>query len=268
MASDAWNPAQYARFGAERRQPFDDLVRLVRPAPAMRIVDLGCGPGELTAELHDRLAARSTIGIDSSPAMLERAAVHERPGLAFRQADIAHFAEPGAFDLVFSNAAIHWVPDHRELLARLAAALAPGGQLAVQMPANFDHPSHTVAREIAGEQPFARALAGVDLGRSVLRPDEYASLLDGLGFVDQHVRLQVYPHHLESPAEVVEWIRGTGLTAYESRLTPERFQEFLACYRDRLLPRLGDRRPYFYPFKRILFWGRLAGAPAGAGAPT
>ncbi|MGB8930562.1 MAG: methyltransferase domain-containing protein, partial [Anaeromyxobacteraceae bacterium] len=146
MATDAWNPELYARFAAERAQPFHDLLALVRAHPGMRVVDLGCGPGELTAHLHRALAARETLGLDSSDAMLARAAAHAGGGLTFAKGDVGAFSGEG-YDLVFSNAALHWVPDHEPLLARLAGALAPGGQLAVQVPANHDHLSHRLARE-------------------------------------------------------------------------------------------------------------------------
>jgi trans-aconitate 2-methyltransferase len=257
MAPDAWNPSQYERFRAERRQPFDDLVALVQVRPRMRVIDLGCGTGDLTAELHDRLAAAETVGLDRSPAMLERSAAHVRAGLRFAAGDVGEIDAGGAYDLVFSNATLHWLPDHPALFARLTRALAPGGQLAVQMPANFDHPAHATAREIAGEEPFVTALAEKARFPEVLAPEAYAVLLDRLGFAEQHVRLQVYAHRLATREEVVEWIRGTGLTAYESELRPELFAEFLARYRERLLPRLEDRRPFLYPFKRILLWGAL-----------
>jgi trans-aconitate 2-methyltransferase len=148
------------------------------------------------------------------------------------------------------------------LLARLAGALGPGGQLAFQVPANFDHPSHTIAAAVASEEPFAAALA---LGPApqegpgnVLPPEAYAARLDQLGFAEQHVRLQVYGHHLASTDDVVEWVKGTLLTRYKARLPPGMYAEFLTRYRQRLLSDLGDDRPYFYAFKRILCWGRLA----------
>lgn len=257
VAADAWDPRLYERFRAERREPFDDLVRLVRRRPGMRVVDLGCGPGGLTAELHDVLGARETIGLDSSDAMLAQARKHARPGLRFERGDIADFDGRG-FDLVFSNAALQWVPiDHAELLARLARALAPGGQLSVQVPANFDQPTHVVAAGLAGEEPYASALGGRREFLSVLRPEEYATLLDRLGFGEQSVRLQVYGHHLPSRDAVIDWVRGTMLTAYETRLPGDLFERFVGDYRDRLLAVLPDERPFFLPFKRILFEGRL-----------
>jgi len=254
---DTWNPAQYERFRTEREQPFHDLVALITRRPAGRVVDLGCGTGVLTAMLHHQLGAAATLGVDSSAAMLDRARPLEAPGLSFVPGDIATWGPDSPFDLVFSNAALQWVADHRSLFARLTAMLAPGGELAVQVPANFDHVSHTLAAEIAREEPFAAAMHGYARTFSVLPPEEYASLLHGLGFVAQSVRLQVYGHVLESPDAVVEWVRGTLLTDYESRLPGPLYQAFVARYRERLHAALGDQRPYFYPFKRILLWGRL-----------
>ena len=255
MPQDTWNPAQYERFAAERRQPFDDLVALIERAPDLRVVDLGCGTGELTAHLHATLGARETLGYERSSNMLERSAGHARPGLRFAQGDIAAFAAQGEWDVVFSNAALHWVPDHPALFARLRDALAPGGQLLVQVPANFDHPTHVTAAEVAAEAPFTSALRDARTA-GILSPAAYAELLDDLGFARQSVRLQVYGHHLASRDEVVEWVRGSLLTAYQSALSTEGFADFLERYRARLLPLLRDTRPYFYPFKRILLWAR------------
>jgi len=262
---DAWNPAQYRKFGAERARPFEDLLALVDPAPGGRriehVVDLGCGTGELTARLHHHLGAADTVGIDSSAAMLEKAGQVEQAGLRFELGDIAAFDARREFDVVFSNAALHWVPDHPRLLGRLRDALRPGGQLAVQVPANGDHLSHGLAFEMAHEAPFCEALreAGDALVEAtpVVAPERYAGLLDELGFSEQHVRMQVYGHHLASTAEVAEWTKGTTLTRYERGLPPALYLEFVDRYRRRLLDRLGDHSPYFYTFKRVLFWGRL-----------
>ena len=264
-AADAWDPAQYQKFGAERARPFDDLLALLDPVPGGRhpehVVDLGCGTGELTARLHHHLGAADTLGVDSSAAMLDKARPLEGGGLRFELGDIAAFAAAAEYDVVVSNAALHWIPDHPAILARLRAVLRPGGQLAVQVPANGDHPSHALAFEVAREEPFAAVLhaSGDDLAEAtpVLAPERYAELLDELGFTDQHVRLQVYGHHLASTADVVEWTRGTTLTRYERGLPPELYAEFVDRYRQRLRATLGDRTPFFYTFKRLLFRGRL-----------
>jgi trans-aconitate 2-methyltransferase len=265
MTTDSWDPAQYERFRDERRQPFDDLLGLVEPSPGGRVVDLGCGTGELTAALHAHVGAADTLGVDNSAAMLAQAAAFAGEGVHFVSGDIGTFDGSG-YDVVFANASLHWVPAHDELLARVTNSLVPGGQLAFQVPANWDHPSHTVATEVAGEPPFVTALGEVpaDHAASTLAPEEYAVLFDRLGYSPQHVRLQVYGHHLDSTGDIVEWVKGTLLTTYRRRLPPALYDQFVATYHDRLIDRLGDTRPYFYPFKRILCWGRLAPARAGA----
>jgi trans-aconitate 2-methyltransferase len=226
VPADTWDPRQYERFRAEREQPFFDLLDLVRPEPGMRVVDLGCGTGELTRAMHRRLGARETLGVDSSRAMLERSAPHAGDGLRFEAGDIVDFAEHDAFDLVFSNAALHWVPGHDALLARLTRALRRHAELGVA-----PHPVN------------------------VLAPERYAAELHRLGYTDQHVRVQVYAHRLPSREDVVEWVKGSLLTDYERRLPPGAFEEFLRRYRERLIARL-DTRPFLFTFKRILFWAR------------
>jgi trans-aconitate 2-methyltransferase len=257
---DAWNPSQYERFRNERAQPFFDLLALIeRDVARPRVADLGCGTGELTSEAHAALAARETIGVDNSAAMLAKAAALRVDGLSFREGDIAEFGEGERFDVILSNAALHWVDDHERVLTRWRDALTDGGQLAVQMPTNADHPSHVLAREVAGEEPFVSAFDGEPPVDPVLRvrpPEEYSALLDRLGFERQHVRLQVYPHRLPSSSDIVEWVKGTNLTRFEARLSPELYAEFLDRYRARLVATVGDRRPYLYTFKRILFWAR------------
>ena len=250
-----WNPAQYNAFAAEREQPFWDLAALVEPVPGMRIVDLGCGDGRLTVALHERLQARQTVGVDSSPAMLDEAQAHAGAAVSFQDGDIG--AWQGAdVDLVFANAALQWVPDHAAVLARWRDALASGGQLAVQVPANGDHPSHSVSRALAAEWLGAEAPAD-PVAENVLAPEAYARLLFDLGFQRQHVRLQVYTHLLGSTAEVVDWVKGTSLTRFQRVLSAEAYADFLAEYRRRLLDELGEQAPYLYAFKRILMWGRL-----------
>ena len=257
-AGDQWNPDKYEQFSAEREQPFWDLVGLIQARGMRRVVDLGCGTGKLTAALHRELQSVETVGADSSPAMLERAAALAVPGLRFERVDIVDWEPRERFDVVFSNAALQWVPDHEHVFAQLTRVVAPGGELAVQMPANFDHPSHALAAETALEEPFATALGGHARVVPVLSPEAYAQLLHGLGFARQSVRMQVYGHVLESTDAVVDWVRGTLLTDYEVRMPATVFEEFVARYRERLLAILGDERPYFYAFKRLLIWGLMS----------
>jgi trans-aconitate 2-methyltransferase len=258
--ADPWNPDQYRKFEREREQPFYDLLAMVRPAAAMRVVDLGCGTGKLTRELHARLNASETIGIDRSKRMLQKAGDTELPaGVKFQVGDIEAFPDtPSDYDLVFSNAALHWVEDHEALFARLSAALRPHGQLAVQMPAMHDEISHLIAAEILETEPFRSASNRWQKPQPVLSPDVYARLMFRLGFADPVVRLIVYPHVLPGPEDVVEWVKGTLLAEYSRHLPPDVFEQFLAEYRDRLLARLDDERPFLFAFKRILLWGARA----------
>jgi trans-aconitate 2-methyltransferase len=250
-----WDPLQYRRFGDQRRQPFVDLLAMVERRADMRVVDLGCGTGELTRELHDHLGASTTRGVDNSPTMLAKSAAHADERVSFVAGDITDVAAAPAYDLVFSNAALHWLPDHEQLVARLADALADDGQLAIQVPANHHHPSHVIADEVAAEPEFASALDGFVRGWSVLSARAYAELLHSLGFRRQSVRLQVYGHELGSVDDVVEWVKGTLLTAYQQRLDEPTYQRYLARYRQRLRAELGEARPFFYTYDRILMWG-------------
>ena len=256
VAIDPWNPDDYERYRHERSQAFRDLAALVKPAPGLEVVDLGCGTGELTRELHRNLEASSTLGVDSSKAMLERCRAFEEPGLTFRHENIETFTPEEPVDLVFSNAALQWVPDHRTLIPRLARFVAPGGQIAIQVPANEDQPSHTVATRVAGEEPFRTALGGFVMRPATLGPEQYASLLWRSGFRDLHVRLQVYTHELGGPEDVVDWVKGSLLNAYKLRLTPELYAEFLARYATLLLREVQGGSPFLFTFKRVLVWGR------------
>ena len=241
------------------------------PAGAPDLVDLGCGTGAITAGLAERFGARSVLGIDSSPEMLDRAGTHAGEAVRFEIGDIATFDRPNQFDILVSNAALHWTDDHRSVLERWSRALRPGGQLAVQLPANFAHPSHRVATEIGADNYFTRRWrAGGpprDRGEFVLTPAAYAHLLDELGFEEQHVSLHVYPMRLPSSADVLAWVRGTLLVPYRAALDPADYAEFEARYAAELARRIGgesgERRPYFYGFDRILMWGRRPDRPAG-----
>jgi trans-aconitate 2-methyltransferase len=263
MTTADWSPAQYERFAAQRAEPFWDLLGLVHRGGIDRAVDLGCGTGELTVAAAERLGVRLMVGIDNSPAMLERAAAHGRVEVQFADGDIARWTSDADHDLVLANAALQWVPDHRAVLERWVAALAPEGQLAIQVPANHDHPSHRACVDVAHTEPFLSAFGGSPppdpVEANVLTPEAYATTLYELGLGEPHVRLQVYPHVVSSSADVVEWTRGTTLTRFFKRLPVEMHEPFVEAYREELLTRIGRREPYFYPFKRILIWGRRPG---------
>jgi trans-aconitate 2-methyltransferase len=255
VATDSWSPGQYERFASEREQPFWDLLAMVEPAAGGAVVDLGCGTGELTRALHERTGASATVGVDSSARMLAKAPSAE--GLRFVRADIRDYEPDARPAVVFSNAALQWLPDHRDLYARLRSWLAPGGQLAVQMPDNMDAITHLTAAEVAEDRRFAPYLRDAERRGAILRAEEYAVLLHELGFTRQTVLRRIYAHLLPGRDDVVEWFRGSLLTEYERLLPAEVYADFLATYRATLLPRLDDRRPYLLPFPRLLMWARL-----------
>jgi trans-aconitate 2-methyltransferase len=258
VATDTWNVQQYEKFKLERLQPGLDLIEMVEPRPDMRCVDLGCGTGELTSLLLNKLPGASIVGIDNSASMLAASVPHNRTGLLFVNEDIKDFNRPGEFDLVFSNAALHWVPDHESLFRRLVGMLKPGGQLVVQMPRNFDHVAHAAANELGDREPYAE-FASKRHRQTVLDPAEYAVLLHSLGMQEIDVRMQIYLHMLESRDEIVEWVKGTLLTDFKKVMPEDLFERFLEEFRGLLRERLPDTRPFPYTYKRILMRAVVAG---------
>jgi len=244
-----WNPDRYALFKAERSAPFEDLLRLVRIRPGLRVIDLGCGTGELTYRLADHLPDSAVVGIDTSPEMLERTTTFTRPGLTFGLRSIEEIT--GEWDLVFSNSALQWVPEHDGLLPRLYERLRPGGQLAIQMPSNHGHLTHTLIEEIAGQAPFQKPLGGWVRVAPVLTIDEYARAMYELGAQEIVVFEKVYPHVLESADALADWTSGTALVPYFERLGKQLSEQFMEIYRHRLRE-IFPEHPVFYGFRRIL----------------
>lgn len=250
----AWDPDRYLRFRAERFAPFDDLAALVDRRAAMSVVDLGCGTGELTRRLADSLEDATVVGVDNSPEMLARAAEFARDGLRFELADLETF--DGEYDLVISNAAIHWVADQAGIVGRLHSMLATGGQLVVQVPANHDHPSHALAREVAEQPPFAAALSDWRQTPPVLRPQEYATVLWDLGATQVEAFEKVYLHVLDGSDAIVDWMRGTGLRAYLERLPAGLRDRFMSAYGERVARRYPGS-PVLFTFNRTFFSARM-----------
>jgi trans-aconitate 2-methyltransferase len=259
MAKDSWNPEQYEKFKNQRSAPFFDLMNFVLPVAGSKVIDLGCGTGELTAELHRYIGASETLGMDSSDEMLKKAEAFSSAGLHFAKGLIESWSAPGEYDVIFSNAALQWVGDHVALFTRLKDSLKPGGQIAVQMPMNHDYATHVIASAMSHEEPWLSKLKGqpYDKYKSLLSVEDYASLLFRLGFTEQNVSLKVYPQVIESREGVVEWVRGSMLTYFEARLTPDDFNRFIVEFKKRLFSQLPDDKPFFYPFKRILMWAKL-----------
>lgn len=251
---DTWNPGQYEKFKEQRAQPFWDAVDLIKKVPKPKVVDLGCGTGELTQKLHERLQARSTIGIDSSENMLNQSMSYWSESLSFKKMDIRDFAPLETYDIVFSNAALQWVGNHENILPRIFSWVGAKGQIAIQMPYNFDHPSHQIASEVAFRL-FPSVFPNAGIRPHVLGLERYAELLFQNGFHEQECVIRVYGHPLPSGHNVIEWTKGTLLTHFQNRLSPTEFEKFLEKYTKELLHEIGEG-PYFYGFKRMLLWGR------------
>ncbi len=253
MHSDTWDPGRYEQFRGERERPVHDLLALVQPAPGGRAADLGCGTGRYTTWLHDRAGAAETVGFDTSTRMLAEAQVHASDHVSFSERSLDTI--DGRWDVLFASASLQWLPAHERLLPALVERLAPGGQLVFQVPANFDHPTHVVADQVGREfdlEPLARHIDALGAAR-------YAEVLWAAGLHDLDVSLRVYGVAMDRTDQVIDWVSGTLLTRFESRLDPERFAAFRVSYRTRLLAELGDptgASPYFYAFPRILCRGR------------
>src|SRR5215208_6253576 len=246
-----WDPKQYHKFQAERSAPFFDLLALVEIRPDLSVVDLGCGTGELTRQLAEALPNSDVTGLDSSPQMLDaaRASSFSSSNLHFEQGDQAHLT--GEWDLIFSNAALHWSEDHAELIPSLYQKLAAGGQIAVQIPSNFSHISHRLIRETAGEEPFKSALHGFQREAPVLSIEQYAQLFFDCGAENIVVFEKVYAHVLEDSDAVVEWISGTACVPYFERIGDQK-ENFVSVIRAKMKKAL-SQSPVFYPFRRTFF---------------
>lgn len=248
----SWNPALYRRFEDERTRPAGDLLARVDLERATHVVDLGCGPGNSTELLVERFAGARVTGTDTSEAMLESAR-QRLPHCEFEQSDVSAWQPRAAPDLIFANAVLHWVPAHEQLFPRLFAALAPGGVLAVQMPDNLDEPSHRSMRDVACEGPWSSALTDAARARTPLPPpDTYYDLLaPSAASVD--IWRTTYRHPLASPADIVDWVRATGLRPFIEPLPDAQRAAFLLEYERRI----DQAYPARADGKRLLAFPRL-----------
>ncbi|MBI3259792.1 MAG: methyltransferase domain-containing protein [Ignavibacteriae bacterium] len=248
-----WNPEQYDKFKAERSAPVNDLFSLIQIRPGMRAIDLGCGTGEHTRCLADILPESEVLGIDSSPQMLSKSKQFERKGLSFSLGSFEDF--DGKYDLIFSNAALQWSGNHEQLIPSLWEHLNPGGQLAVQMPRNQDHPSHQIAQKLAQTEFaefFPHKKKPTERFNWILTIERYAEILFSLDGIDIVAFLKVYPHILENSDAIVEWTKGTLLVPFMEQLPKEQQDSFLKRYSELLHVKFPSS-PVFYGFKRILF---------------
>jgi trans-aconitate 2-methyltransferase len=225
-----WNPAQYERFRDERKRPFFELLARVDATAPSQVVDLGCGTGDLTLVLAERWPSARVTGVDSSEAMVAEASRRGPPDrVRFELADLAGWTPAAPVDVLFSNAALHWLPDHPALLSRMVSLLAPSGVLAFQIPANFDAPSHRRIDEVRAQPRFAATLAPVRRGHA--QPlDFYEAHLSGLGLtVDAWDT--TYLHVLQGEDAVLQWLLGTTLRPVLAALGSEESNAFLDMLR-------------------------------------
>ncbi len=288
----SWSPEQYEKYKAERAAPLYDLFAQVVKRPHMQVVDLGCGTGEYTRMLFDLLDRATVRGIDSSSQMLAKSSSFCCAGCSTHLGDLQELE--GDYDLIFSNAALHWCANHRTLIPRLWSHLRPGGQLLIQMPRNHAHPSHRLAlltaRELFPElvpspaakqstsvpdtlqqstlQPtdvsqgkrqvqFESSSAHDDVVSSVLHLEEYAQLFFNLGDRSPWCIEKIYSHVLANADAVMEWTKGTLLVPIMERLNEEQCEVFLHSYRERLRSAMPGS-PVLYTFKRVLLSARKA----------
>lgn len=250
---------QYERFAEERARPFHELLARVPPDLAPRvIVDLGCGPGRLTATLQTRWPGAQVCGIDSSEAMLEAARAGAKPhGLSFTRGDLAHWRAEAPVDLIVSNAALHWVEDHAQVLARWSGSLRPGGVVAFQVPGNFSAPSHRLLYALTDSPVWADRLSRIARG-AVLPLGAYVRLLQSLG-LQTDAWQTTYLHVLEGEKPVLEWMKGTTLRPILAALCAREKERFLAAYGEALEQSYPSHPGgVIFPFTRLFVVARRA----------
>lgn len=247
----SWDPDQYLRFAEHRTRPAHDLLARVTITDPDVVVDVGCGPGNSTSLLARRWPAASLIGLDSSEEMLNRAR-ETLTRARFIHANLAEWQPDQLVGVVFANATLQWVDDHSSVLTHLVSWLAPGGFLAVQMPTNFDQPSHAEMRRLANSARWQEQVGGVLRERPVLPAEEYARLLNNPGSTVD-VWVTEYLHVLTGPDPVVAWVRGTGLRPVLDRLDPQGADEFLHTYAAAMREAYPPERDgtTLFPFRRL-----------------
>ncbi len=247
-----WDPNQYLAFADERSRPFYDLLSRVQATAPDYVVDLGCGPGNLTDALANRWPDAEILGLDSSAEMIAAADSRPaRPGLTFRLGDLREWQPDRKVDVIVSNAVLQWVPGHLDLLPGWATVLAPDGWLAFQLPGNFDQPSHAILHELTHNPRWREQLSQAGILRRGPEPEQYLHVLGQLGLsVDAWET--TYLHVLPGEDAVTEWYKGSGLRPVLAVLNPPEADEFLSEYSQRIAAAY-PAAPYgtVLPFRRI-----------------
>jgi trans-aconitate 2-methyltransferase len=255
-----WDPQHYLTYADERGRPFVELVARVGAQAPARVVDLGCGPGNLTALLARRWPEAQVEGLDSSPEMIASAQAVGHPGVAFDVADLRSWEPVEPVDVLVSNATLQWVPGHLELLGGLLGRVGPGGWLAFQVPGNFEEPSHAIRRDLAGEAAYVMHTAGIEQPSSH-DPDAYYDALTAAGAVDVDVWETTYTHVLTGPDPVFTWVSATGARPTLQALPPDLRERFTTEFKARLSAAYPTRSDgtVLLPFRRVFAVARAAG---------
>lgn len=256
-----WDPTTYLRYSDERSRPFGELVARIGATAPRAVVDLGCGPGTLTVGLAERWPAAHIHGIDSSAEMVAAADALGSKVATFAVGDVREWTPAADADVVVANAVLHWVPGHEELLRRWPARLPAGAYLAVQVPGNFDAPSHRLLRTVLDRGGLRdRVGDGVRDPASVLDPTGYAQLLTAAGCaVDAWETTYTHLLPADGTAEhpVLRWLDGTALRPVRAALTDDEWAAFRAALGAELAAAYPARSGLVYfPFRRVFVVAR------------
>jgi trans-aconitate 2-methyltransferase len=256
VTSSTWDPNQYLKFSDERVRPALDLLARVPLESARLVIDLGCGTGNMTTILKHRFAAADVLGVDGSESMLAKARA-AAPACRFEIGDFATWAPASAPDLIFSNAALHWVTHHEVLFPRLVSLLAPGGVLAVQMPAMHDAPLRRLQIEVSRQEPFAAHMGEASYARDIPAPGTYYDLIRPL-VASLDIWETTYLHVLRGDDAITEWAAGSSLRPFLDRLPTALRGEYRAAYSRAVAPHYPRRADgmTLLPFKRFFLVAR------------
>ncbi|WP_374462577.1 methyltransferase domain-containing protein [Chryseobacterium sp.] len=251
-----WNPELYDQYKDVRYKPFYDLAALIKPENNIKAIDLGCGTGEQTSILTEKLTGSAFLGIDSSAEMLEKSKKYESDNLHFKLQTIEEATQSGQkWDLVFSNAALQWVDDHETLFPKIIELLSPEGQLAIQMPVQNENILNQILAQMTDEEPYASYLNHFKRDSPILSMDDYAQILFDNGIQDIEIFQKVYPIIADDHEALYAFISGTALLPYLERLEGEQKESFITEFKSRIAKRF-TKYPAIYAFKRILMYGR------------
>lgn len=258
MNDDGWDPDHYLRFGGERGRPFVELLARVDLHAPARIVDLGCGPGTMTALLPRRWPGADVLGLDASEVMIEKARAAGAAGVRFERADLRDWEPDAPLDLIVTNAVLQWVPDHLDLLPRLVSRLLPGGVFAMQVPGNIGRPSHALLRELSADPRFAPRLTHVAVA-GAHDAVTYLHVLQEAG-LEVDAWETTYLHRLAGEDAVFDWVSATAARPVLQALPDGLRERFASEYRARLRDAYPPgSRGTVLPFRRVFAVGRLPG---------